>query len=424
MRKALALRHEHRKSGRPMKPPLRATLLAFTLGAAAACSDTVSGSAGTAPDSATPADQSAPDAITADASVSPDGTVISPDGAVTPDGAVISPDVVADGPAIDGAATSLLGRWRVVAWDYTNATGTTIQLTDRDTTITPPGGTPTPLRTNGVFTVRPTRLSWSFATLASEHFYTVTPMTADAADYSGTGTSAPGLTDDASGTFTVAGGMPVLRFERNADGTISMSSMEGGERSRVTMARAPSSPVQTNLNTVGVAQLRDVTASRPMRHPRFALLWDRPSSAPVETNGAALTFRNGYATYFVVQSGAPPAEVQGRAYGVATALAYPFVYDDLNDNGSFDAATPTTTGDESRGFGPLVIVWRGDGTPTASFESSPFVDTQPGWQVAHLHLDYGTGSYTVTPFDTTVPVNPDVPVANDVLRGPVPRLVR
>jgi hypothetical protein len=161
--------------------------------------------------------------------------------------------------------------------------------------------------------------------------------------------------------------MPVLRFERNADGTIAMNSMTGAARSRVTLARAPSSPSLANLNLVGVAQYIAPSVPRPMRRPRFALLWDRPGTTPLESNGAALSFRAAYATFFVVQAGAPPAEVQGRAYGVPTALAFLFVYDDVNDNGTYDLAT-----DESRGFGPLTIAWRGEGTPSATFDSSPF----------------------------------------------------
>lgn len=467
-----------------MKLPLRATLLAATLSASAACSDTVTGAI--SPDAATPADQPSADApASSDGAVPPDGTVIGTDGAVPPDGTVIGTDgavppdgtiiridasvppdgtvigtdvtvppdstvigsdvtvppdgtvigadvtpppdgmvVPPDVPRVDGGLPSLLGRWRVVAWDYTSPDGTSTRLTDRDTPIPTPGGMPTPFRANGIFNVRPTRLSWSFGTLAAQHFYPYTPMRTDGDNYSATGTTAPGILDDAAGTFTVAGGMPVLRFERNADGTVAMDYTSGVERSRTTLARAPSSPTLANLNVVGVAQYRDAAIPRPMRHPRFALLWDRPGAAPLETNGAALTFRGAYATYFVVQAGAPPAEVQGRAYGVPAAVAFLFVYDDLNDNTTYDAPSSVSAGDESRGFGPLVIAWRGEGTPTAGFETSPLADLQPGWQVAHLHLDYGAGASTVTPFDTTVPVNPDVPVSTDALRGPVPHLVR
>ncbi len=390
-----------------MNGNLRGSLLAIaSLLGGAACSDTVTG---------TPA--------LPDAGMTPsDGGTVSPDAGMTPsDGGTVSPDSGMT-PGDGGATGSLVGRWRVVGWDYTGPAGRRIVLNDRNTPVTDPmTGMPTPLRTNGVFFLSPTRMSWAFGTLAGDHFYAYAAPTPEDTGYSATGTTAPGLLDDATNTFTVAGGAPEFRFTRNADGTISLAYMGVGESSRTTLARAPTSPTRTNLNATGVAQLAPVTGMRPLLHPRFALLWDRAGAAgPLETNGAALTFGpQGYAVYFVVQAGAPPAEAQSTAYGVPVATAFTFVYDDRDDNGRYDAAT-----DETRGLGPLVVAWRGEGTPAASFAESPVADLQPGWQIAHLHRDYGTGGSAVVPYDTTVMVNPDTPVSADVLRGALPRLVR
>ncbi len=435
-----------------MKPTARTTLLAAALSSLAACApSTVTGNVG-APDAApasdapTGADATPADVTGADATT-PDGAVVQPDASPVDDVAAVdatsadvtgpdatspdatSPDATspdaspADVTRPDGSTDSLAGRWRVVGWDYTNAAGVTTRLTDRDTPVRDPAtGTTTPFRANGVFFLRPTRLSVAFGTLGGQHFYATTTSTGGA-DYSAWGVTAPGLLDEAAGTFTVVGGMTVFRFARNADGTISYEQTNGTERSRTTLARAPSSPALSNLNLVGYAQIREPARARPLLHPRFALLWDRPGGgAPVETHGSALAFRGAYAAYAVVQAGAPPAEVQGRALGVPVAVAYTFVYDDLNDNGRFDA------GDPRRGFGPLAVAWRGEGAPTADFEASALSELQPGWQVAHLHQDYtrslGSNAQTVVPFDTTVPVSPDTPVLEEPLRDPLPGLVR
>jgi hypothetical protein len=310
----------------------------------------------------------------------------------------------------------------VVGWDYTSASGRRIVLTDRNTSVTDPmTGMATPLRTNGVFFLSPTRISWAFGTLAGDHFYTYAPPSPDDAGYSATGTTAPGLLDDDASAFTVAGGAPEFSFARNPDGTVTLDYAGDGESSRTTLARAPTSPVRANLNATGVAQMLPVTGMRPLVHPRFALLWDRAAAlGPLETNSSALTFSaEGYALYFVVQAGAPPAEAQSTSFGVPVATAFTFVYDDRDDNGRYDAAT-----DETRGLGPLVVAWRGEGTPSPSFATSPVADLQPGWQIAHMHRDYGSGGYAVVPYDTTVTVSPDTPVSAGVLRGALPRLVR
>lgn len=331
-------------------------------------------------------------------------------------------------PALDAPQPSLLGRWRVTRWEYTPAGGDTIALTDRNTDIDTGTGEPAPFRINGALTLAPSRLDLSFGTLGSDHFYLYPMPTTPEADYSATGFSLVGLWRDDDATFSLPGGGFTFRLTRNADGTLSLASMESGERSVTTFARQPLERGPATLNLYAAAQLRAPDRSLPFRHARASLAWENPAgpaAAPIETARAALTFRMGYAGFPVVFAGGPPAEVIARVAGVEVAVAVPFVYDDLDDNGRYDAASGDGgAGDDRRGYGPLVLVWRGEGTPGAAWAESAFASVVPGWQIAHASRINGEGDWALQPFDPTVMPSPDVPVSPTALRDAPPRFLR
>ncbi len=412
-----------------MKPTLLCTALCVFL--VPACADTITGAApdasspdGSFPDVAmpedAPVDGAAPDGVSVDASA-PDAT---PTDASARDGMSVDA-VTRDGAAVDGAVPSgsLAGRWRVVRFEVMSASGVNVDVSDRPTPVMlPPGSVrPVSLRANGIFTIEPTRVSWSFGALLAEHFYRSAPPSADDEGLSLSGGSAPGVLDETSSVFEVTGGTTTLAFERVADGTIRYTSESRGDRSRITLARAPTSPVRTSLNLAGVTIPEQVTDARTFVHPRFALLWDRPgAAAPVEDHGVALTFNtDGYAVFPLAVAGDPPMALQSRGYGVPVAVGFTAVYDDRDDDRAY-----TPGADTLRGLGPLVFVWRGEGTPSAAWAASPLSEVQPGWQLAHLHRDWSRGEDVLVPFDTTVPVPPDVPVRHDPITTPIPRLVR
>lgn len=372
-----------------------------------------------------------PDVVADDAPVSTDGVV---QGDAAPD---ITVDAVArdvpsttDAPRpLDApAGPSLLGRWRVTRWEYTAADGHTVVLTDTNTEIDVGMGATAPFRVNGMMNLTPARADVSFGTVGNEHFYVFPMPMTPTADYSATGFSLVGLWSDVTDTFTLPGRAYTLHLTRNADGTISLGSMEGGEGSVTTFTRAADVRGPSSFNEFGAAQLRQPDASLPFAHARFSLLWENPagaSAAPIETNRSALTFRMGYAGFPVVFASGPAAEVIGRVDGVQVAVAIPFVYDDLNDNGRYDPSVGDAGGgDDSRGFGPLVIVWRGEGTPGSQWAESAFASVVPGWQVAHVSRINGEGDLVLQPYDPSVQPSPDVPVSPTALRGPAPRFMR
>lgn len=323
-------------------------------------------------------------------------------------------------PPGDAPRTPVMGRWRVVGWQGPpDARGARITLTDRNAPYTDPAsGIVTQVRANGVLHLEEGRLGLTFGTLAGDHFYVYDHTRTLAEGYSATGFTAPGLLDDDAGTFTATGGA-MVSFDRHADGTISLADRMAG--TTVTFARAPSAPTRATINAVGAAQLHRPMLSAPLARPRVALFWDRPGAMPfVETNGYALMFGvGGYAAYPLVLAGPPDASVRAVVGGAPVALAFIVVYDDVNNNTRLDAGVDVT-----RGLSPVGIVWRGEGTPSPEFARSPFRDTAEGYQLVHYRADASTGSLGFVPFDTTVPVSPDVPVATVPLMGPSPDVIR
>jgi hypothetical protein len=326
----------------------------------------------------------------------------------------VGSDVVT--PPLDAPPFAYTGRWRATYFELVDSSGVTYRFTDRNTPFRDPmSGMTIPIRVNGVYTIARTQLSTALGTLASDHFYPVDdPANAEA--YSTSGYTVPGLLDERTGRFVIPGAPTPVTFEPNADGTLTLN--DRASRSRIVLTRAAAPPPTATLNLQGVAQIRNPMRATPLTRPRVALFWDMPGGATVtETNGAALTFTNAYAVFFVVQTEVPPYARLIRVGNVPVGVAHLAVYEDINNNRLYDA------GDILRGLSPVGLGWRGPGAADATFTNSSVGELQPGWQIVHVHTDYVHGGSGVTPFDMTVPPSPDIPVSENVVRMTIPDVI-
>lgn len=343
-------------------------------------------------------DAPAPDAARADAPLPDAG---SPDG--------LSVDVPADaaGPdagAPDGATGgSLRGLWRVVRYDFTTE-GRAQTLTDRDTPVDVGGGRSLPFRINGLLYLDATHLALTFGSLAMGFFYAYTPTEMGDLGYTANGYGVPGLLDEARGEFQITGAPAPTRFTRNADGTVSFVDPDSGARTTYARADSPG-PALPALNAAGLAVVAEGFNPAAMR-PRVALLWDlRGDARWLESNGAALRFGGGFAT-FPLALAAPPAEAVTAWMGSQVAVARIVAYDDSNNNLSYDR-----NADRMLGLSPVAITWRA-AAPFAPPGAGhfPLRHVPDGLRYGHARLDYAIGREDVVPYDHAVPVSPGVPI--------------
>jgi|GEM_PF-1558015 len=313
---------------------------------------------------------------------------------MTTDAALPPPDTV----------NSLRGTWRAVRYDFTGEDGRTFTFTDRDTPVVDPGtGTTTPFRVNGLMFVDTTHLALTFGALGSGYFYTYTPTTPGDQGYTANGYGVPGVLDDARGEFQITGSPMPTRFARNADGTVSFVETSGA---RTTYARTSGAgPALPSINAPGLVIVNEgftLTATRP----RVALLWDlRGDNRWLETNGTAVRVVGRFAM-FPLTLAAAPTEAVVPWMGSQVAVARLVVYDDGNNNLTYDRGV-----DPLVGLSPVVITWRA-ATPFTGAGAGhfPLRLVPDGIRYGHAHPDYALGREDVIPWDHTVPVSPGIPV--------------
>jgi hypothetical protein len=393
--------------------PLLAVLLA-------ACAPNTVGPGGSSVvDGATPdgpaADRALPDAGTpdgltfdvpgADASTTVDATTV-PDATTT-----VDLPMTTDAPVTPpDAASSLLGTWRAVRYEFMGDDGRMFTLTDRDTPVPDPGtGMATPFRINGLMFLGATHLALSFGLLGGGYFYTYAPTSVTDQGYTANGYGVPGVLDDARGEFQIPGAPTPTRFVRNADGTVTFVDAMSGARTTYARTSGPG-PALPSINAPGLAIVGEGVAVAATR-PRVALLWDlRGDNRWFESNGTAVRFVGRFATFPLTLT-APPTEAVVAWMGSQVAVARIGLYDDNNNDLDYDF-----NADRLVGLSPVVVTWRAAAAFTgAGAGHFPLRHVPDGLRYGHAHTDFALGREDVTPWDHTVPVAPGVPVQRPVV---------
>lgn len=91
--------------------------------------------------------------------------------------------------------------------------------------------------------------------------------------------------------------------------------------------------------------------------------------------------------------------------GSQVAVARIVVYVDANANLQYDPMA-----DRVLGVSPVAITWRA-AAPFMGSGHLPLRFVGDGWRYGHAHEDFALGRFDVVPYDSTVPVSPDVPVS-------------
>ncbi len=317
--------------------------------------------------------------------------------------------VAVDAPvATDVPPFPLVGRWRLTRLEVTDDMGMRREFSDTDRAFPDGMGGSVQGRTNGTLHVANDRIALGAGVLVNGHFFT-NPM-----GYSAFGFAASGLLDAPSGRFTFPGMGAGTTLRRTADGTIELVGDVAGT-SRMFFTRSTGVPNVPRLSLVGLAVIREMPPSPMPDGLRVGLFWDRASSMDfTESNGTAVRFVGRFATYPVVLADAPPSEVRGSVGVANVALARVVLYLDGNANLRYD-----TPSDRFVAVSPVAIAWR-DTTAAVDATNTPVRDLSPGYQFVHVHQDVGAGRPTVTPFDNSNLVAPDLPVSQSMSAIPRP----
>lgn len=309
---------------------------------------------------------------------------------------------------VQGPPMDLVGRWRIVRYQFQRMDGAAVTLTDTPSLYTDPmTGNSAMVRTNGVLNLTPSRFALTLSALAGDHIYSTGagPM---GDTLSVTGFAVPGLLDDRAGRFDVTGGQ--AQYTLRATGPDAVQLTFSGGSGVVDLARATTAPALDRINALGGVERLRPAQQRPMAHPRAALFWVRPGVRGLtETHGVALQFVGNWAQFPLVIADAPEPGVRFVLQGVELAAAMILVYDDVDD----DRRMNLGNGDSLRGMSSVTLVWRTEAMrpPDPGFARSAFADIQFGYQFAWRTRDFSTGGVALIPFDNTRPISPDVPVS-------------
>ncbi len=316
-------------------------------------------------------------------------------------------------PLPDVTPGSIVGAYRLVAYDTPDGDGGMIHVTDVNTPVES-GGVTYDIRGNGLLIIATNRIAESVAFLANDHSY-ADDTAADYASSSGMyGFAVPGALTGTTFTFF---GMSIT-FEQNADGTIAQVDASAG--TRITWAPTAIVPGRTSISLEGQAQKWRSSSSAPLATPRVALAWDRPGSAGgvITDNDSPISFGPFATATYRIAVTSPPAGAIGALGGTSIAMGYPIVYDDTNHTGAYEPGVDTL-----RGVASLAVAWR-SGAASLAFDRSGVRELQEGLQIAAVHADYATARLGATPFDPATVMPPDLAVDIAPTGVTIPDIVR